>query len=238
MPAVDDDILVIDDLVVSYGSQPAVRGAGLRVPRGRATALVGANGAGKTSTLLAIAGALPRSARVAGSIAFHPRGGGGAISLIPEQDKVFALLTVDENMRLVARRRRGGVGIDDAYAWFPRLAERRGSLAGNLSGGEQQMLALSMGLLGSPQLLLLDEPTLGLAVPIIEALCERLSHLRREIDVTLVVAEADATWVGEIADRAVVLDRGTVVAEVIGDLAAKRDSIQRMTLGLPGEAPA
>ncbi|MGE0845434.1 MAG: ABC transporter ATP-binding protein [Flavobacteriaceae bacterium] len=228
-----ENILEVRDLSVDYGAQPAVRSASFTVPAGSATALVGANGAGKTSALLAIAGALPRGAAMRGTVAVHGPDAAGAVSLIPEQDKVFALLTIDENLRLVARRRSGGrFGLADAYEWFPRLGERRNHLAGNLSGGEQQMLALAMGLLGSPRLLLIDEPTLGLAVPVIEMLCEKLARLRGELGVSILLAEADANWLAELATRAVVLDRGAVLGEWSGDLAAKRDEIHHMTLGL------
>lgn len=227
-----DNILQVADLTISYDGEMALRDAAFAIPRGSATALIGANGAGKTSTLLAIAGALPRSARTAGSIDFHQAGRGGA-TIVPEQDKVFSLMSVEDNLRLVARRNGSGrVRLDDIFDWFPRLAERRRSLAGNLSGGEQQMVALSLGLLCSPELLLIDEPTLGLAVPVIEALCEKLTQLRKELDMTVLLAEADANWIASLAERAIVLDRGAIVATIEDDLAEHRSRIHELTLGL------
>ncbi len=223
-------LLAIQDLRVSFGAIHAVRGISLVIETGSATAIVGTNGAGKSSTLLALAGALPSSARWSGAIEVFAN---AKISMVPERDKIFSLLTVTENLIAADRERsHGRVGIDDVYGWFPRLAERRASLGGNLSGGEQQMLAIGMALLGSPALLLLDEPTLGLAVPIIEQLCETLARLRKELNLTVLCAEAEVHWLDKFAESAVVLARGNIVESLSGDLAAHKERVRNLALGL------
>jgi len=225
-------LLRVEGLEVTFRAVRAVSGIGFTLAPGSATALVGANGAGKSSTLLAIARALDASARIRGSIAVAS---GHAVSMVPERDKVFGLLTVAENLAAADRQRgRGRVHIDDIYGWFPRLAERRASLAGNLSGGEQQMLAIGMALAGSPSLLLFDEPTLGLAVPIIDRTCDTLVRLRRELNLTLLCAEAEAQWIDRFAERALVLVRGEIVATIDGDLGARKDEIRALSLGFQG----
>ncbi|MFG1359156.1 ABC transporter ATP-binding protein [Xanthobacter pseudotagetidis] len=234
--------LVLDHLAVSYGLRPAVRGLTLHVKAGESVALVGANGAGKTSTLLALAGALKQSARISGTQTFEDRAFpwgdvrarlAAGISLVPEREKVFALLTVRENLRIGASRAVGDrVRVDDVLSWFPRLRERRDTLAGNLSGGEQQMLALGVSLIGTPRLILLDEPTLGLAVPVIEEFCASLRRLRAELGLSALVAESDSNWLPHLADRAVVIDRGRQVADFRRLEERDLDAIHDVMLGL------
>ncbi|MBN9048581.1 MAG: ATP-binding cassette domain-containing protein [Rhizobiales bacterium] len=223
-------MLTVENLSVSYRGIPAVRHINFSLAPGTATALIGANGAGKSSTLLAIARALDTSARMSGRIDVAA---GHKVSMVPERNKIFALLTVAENLTAADRQRgRGRVRVDDVYHWFPRLAERRTSLAGNLSGGEQQMLAFGMALTGSPSLLLLDEPTLGLAVPIIERTCDTLAQLRRELDLTLLCAEADPQWIDRFAENALIMVRGAIAATFDTDLTSHRDEIRSLVLGL------
>jgi len=224
------DLLAVRELDIRFGPIHAVRGISFSIPAARATALVGTNGAGKSTTLLAIANALPSSARMSGTIALSQ---GCAPSMVPERDKIFGLLSVSENLIAADRQRaKGHVRIDDVLNWFPRLAERRQSLAGNLSGGEQQMLAISMALLGLPSLLILDEPTLGLAVPIIERICETLGRLRKELDLTLLVAEAEPTWLPHLADDILVMTRGSIVETISGSAGKNQDHIRNSILGL------
>ncbi|SDC89760.1 ATP-binding cassette domain-containing protein [Paraburkholderia lycopersici] len=214
-------LLEVQALSIAYGSDRAVRDVSFALPRGRSLALAGSNGAGKTSVLGALAGLRVRRQTLDGRLAFdgatlEPGDVAGRVAagirLVPDRDKVFGLLTVAENLAIgAARSRNGAIGMDDVIGWFPRLGERSRSLAGNLSGGEQQMLGIGMALLGSPQLLLLDEPTLGLAVPVIEDLCERLARLREETGLTMIVAESDSQWLTELADSALVLDRGRLL---------------------------
>lgn len=220
--------LTANALTVRYGLIQAVRGIDLQVPSGKAVALVGHNGAGKSSVLSAIGGCLPHGARQQGKIV-----AAGRVALVPEREKVFRLLSTEDNLKVAQRGQRAGQGItrDDIYAYFPSLALRRRSLAGNLSGGEQQMLAIGMALLEQPSLLLLDEPTLGLSVPVIEGLCQKLATLRDALHLSILVAESDATWVPWLAEHAVVLDRGEVVGrEDVKADAGSRDRLDQWLL--------
>lgn len=240
---VPDAWLTVRDVSIRYGPNPALSKVSLSLARGESLAIAGSNGAGKTSLLQLVAGAgQSRLRRQSGHLALDgvardfgtdadaadPR-----VSLVPERNKVFELLTVEDNLSI---GRRGGEGVgfdaDAVYAWFPRLKERRATLAGNLSGGERQMLGIGLGLLSSPRLLLLDEPTLGLAVPVIEELCERLAWLRRELGLTMLVAESDSHWLPRLADRALVIDRGQTVGyfDKLGE--TEVESIHRLMLGL------
>lgn len=207
--------LQIADLGVRYGRKMALTGFFAHVRAGHALAVAGTNGAGKSSLMGALAGLLPSVGRVefngnvlAASVPLRLAAG---IRLVPELGKIYPTMTTLENL-IVSDRIRGRVGIDDVYSWFPRLAERRRTLGGNLSGGEQQMLAIGMAILGTPRVLLLDEPTLGLSVPVIQDLVTKLGELRRELDLTVLVAESDATWLSSLTDSVVVIDRGHVVA--------------------------
>ena len=234
-PAVSP-LLSVRGLEINFKAVHAVRGISFDLEPGSATALVGTNGAGKSSTLLAIAGALGSGAHCRGRIEISA---GHVVSMVPERDKVFTLLTVAENLIIADRQRgRGRVVVDDVYGWFPRIAERRTSLAGNLSGGEQQMLAIGTALIGSPSLLLFDEPTLGLAVPIIERTCEALARLRRELNLTVLCAEAEPQWVDQLAERAFIIARGEIVATIDTNLAARKDDMRDLSLGLSAGATA
>ncbi len=211
----------VEALSVSYGNQSAVRGLSFRVPAGGSLAIVGHNGAGKSSTLLAIANCLPSEGSATGKlllpeesapIALTSARGRQGRSVVPEREKVFPLMSVQENLLAASRYRKGDrIRIDDVYGYFPRLAERRQTLAGNLSGGEQQMLAIGSALLGTPRLVLVDEPTLGLAVPVIETICAKLAELRKALGLTLIVAVAETAWIADLAESAVVMDAGELV---------------------------
>lgn len=238
--------LSLSDMSVRYGTQPVLDGIGLDVAAGESVAIAGANGAGKSSLFAALAGLAVPGRRDGGTLRFDGRLydlgrrsplPGGAIGLVPERDKVFSLLTVAENLAIGFRAQRNdgsGPGADQAYAWFPRLRDRRDALAGNLSGGEQQMLGIAMALLARPRLLLLDEPTLGLAVPVIESLCEQLGKLRRELDLTVLVAESDTQWLPSLAERAVVLAHGRLVERVSALGAVELAAVHDIMVGLAG----
>lgn len=230
----------VRDLSVSYGKVEAVRALSFNIERGSSLALVGHNGAGKSSTLLAVGGGLSRT-QYKGGISLLVGGESGAtgstapsvaVALVPEREKVFSLLSVHENFLAVNKvAQRDGVRIDDVYSFFPRLAERRHTIAGNLSGGEQQMLAIGSALLCSPDLLLIDEPTLGLAVPVIETICLKLRELRRELDLTLLIALAETVWVSEFVDAAIVMDCGERVSDYIPAADGMRDCLERHLSG-------
>ncbi|MGE8637528.1 MAG: ATP-binding cassette domain-containing protein [Achromobacter sp.] len=234
----DVPLLTLQDVSARHGRQPALHGISLQLRRGESLAIAGSNGAGKTTLLSLIAGAGVAGRAASGSLVFEGRARALAaapaiehgIALVPERGKVFTLLSVEENLRL--GRRGGGLSTDDVYTWFPRLQVRRQALAGNLSGGEQQMLGVALALMSNPRLLLLDEPMLGLAVPVIEDLCERLARLRRDLGLTLLVAESDSQWLPALADRALVLAYGRLVGAA-GTLGPQKlNEIHDIMLGL------
>ncbi len=206
-------------LEVSYGQIKAVKGIDLNVNPGELVCLIGANGAGKTTTLKSLAGSLAPSA---GDIRFEGESISGrpshelvrrGIALVPEGRGIFGRLTVEENLRLGAYARRDAAGIrqdmDRAYGLFPRLAERRKQYAGTLSGGEQQMLAIGRALLSRPRLLLLDEPSMGLAPILVQKIFEIIRKISAE-GVTLLLVEQNAKLALEISHRGYVLESGRV----------------------------
>ncbi len=206
-------------LEVSYGQIKAVKGIDLSVNPGELVCLIGANGAGKTTTLKSLAGMLAPSA---GDIRFEgePISGRAShalvrrgIALVPEGRGIFGRLTVEENLRLGAYARKDTTGIrqdmDRAYDLFPRLAERRRQSAGTLSGGEQQMLAIGRALLSRPRLLLLDEPSMGLAPILVQKIFEIIRRISAE-GVTLLLVEQNAKLALEISHRGYVLESGRV----------------------------
>ncbi|MCP9857553.1 MULTISPECIES: ABC transporter ATP-binding protein [unclassified Cyanobium] len=215
-------LLELRRLTVRYGALTALRGLDLQVQQGELVTLLGANGAGKSTTLRAIsrlvdaaAGqVLWRGADLAG-VRTHRTVRLG-IGHCPEGRRVLARQTVATNLELGAwlRRDRAGIAADlqRCYGLFPRLAERRRQLAGNLSGGEQQMLAIARALMGRPSLLLLDEPSLGLAPKLVAEVMTALAALHRE-GLSMLLVEQNATAALEIADRGVVLEAGSISLE-------------------------
>jgi branched-chain amino acid transport system ATP-binding protein len=212
-----DLALSIRDLVIRYGAVEAVRGVNLDVPQGQVVALLGANGAGKTSTLRAISGLTPAasgSITYAGKDITHldaekiTRLG---IAQSPEGRQVFADLTVEENLRTGAftlrNRAQVTANFERCYGYFPRLEERRTQLAYTLSGGELQMLAIARALMASPALLLLDEPSLGLAPLVVKDIFRILSEIKAE-GTTVLIVEQNALQTLKIADYAYVLATG------------------------------
>ncbi len=233
-------ILEVKDLQVHYGAIEALRGVSIEVPAGQVVALIGANGAGKTTTLRAISRMLRPSA---GSVRFrdedvtrlpsHALVARG-MAHAPEGRGIFLNLTVRENVDLGAylRRDRDGIARDAerAYALFPILAERRGQVAGTLSGGEQQMLAVARALMSSPKLMLLDEPSLGLAPQIVE----RIFAVLREVNasgVALLLVEQNAHKALQLAHRAYVLETGNVVMTGTGKELLASPEVRKAYLG-------
>jgi len=237
----DSAILTVDDLHVRYGGVLAVRGVSLEVRAGEITALLGANGAGKSSTLLGIVGSVrAKSGRVrfdgtdvSGSSpdALVRRG----IALIPEGGRVFARQAVEQNLRLgayvVADDALCRERIDRVYALFPRLAERRTQIAGTLSGGERQMLAIGRALMSGPRLLLVDEPSLGLAPRLVETMFDALVDLNRSGTAILLV-EQNVVRALEVASRAYVMQSGRVALHGSAQEIAASDDVRRAYLGL------
>ena len=234
-------LLEIKDLDVHYGGIHALKGVSLKVDAGEVVTLLGANGAGKTTTLRAISALVKPSrgsVRFAGEDITHTaahaivaRGLGHA----PEGRGIFANMTVAENLEIGAFLRKDVAGIkkdrDHALSLFPRLAERRAQLAGTLSGGEQQMLAIARALMSRPKLLLLDEPSLGLA-PQIVALIFKIVKTIAAAGTTILLVEQNAHMALGVADRAYVLEVGEIVLEGPAKDLAKNDEIRKAYLGI------
>jgi branched-chain amino acid transport system ATP-binding protein len=246
-------VLDVRDLHVSYaGAVTALRGVSLAVPDGAVTAVLGSNGAGKTTLLRALSGTLPAQggAITAGAIAFAGREIAGAdaagiaragLVQVPEGRRVFGHLSVEENLRAGGLAARDKATRRTARAWidelFPILRERRSQRAGLLSGGEQQMLAISRALMAGPRVLLLDEPSLGLAPRIVEQLSEVIREINRH-GVTVVLVEQNAAMALAVADRAVVLEVGRVALEGAAGELAESDAGRDRYLGTaPAAAP-
>jgi len=238
--AAQEPLLDVHDLVVAYGSIVAVRGISFSVPSGSVVSLVGANGAGKTSTLAALAGLLrPRAGRVrlAGEdVTGRPahelvrRG----LVLVPEGRQILAQMSVAENLALGAhqRRDRGAVRreTDRIYARFPILAQRQTLAAGSLSGGEQQLLAIARGLLARPRLLLLDEPSMGLAPLLVNEIFRTLREIH-DGGMTLLLVEQNARKALTLSSRAYVLQGGRIALEGAGADLLRDESIVAAYLG-------
>jgi branched-chain amino acid transport system ATP-binding protein len=233
-------LLEVQGLHARYGEIEAIHGIDLEIERGAFVALLGANGAGKTSTLRAITGGIKRSGRV--SFDGKLLDGSGpedaarlGIAHVPEGRGTLGSLTVAENLALGAyvRSDRRKIAAREArvVAYFPWIAERRQQPAGTLSGGEQQMLAIARALMLEPQLLLLDEPSLGLAPKIVRDIFALLRAINREDGVTVLVAEQNATVALEAADSAYVLETGRVATSGPSAELVRNDSIRRSYLG-------
>ncbi|MBX3664773.1 MAG: ABC transporter ATP-binding protein [Burkholderiales bacterium] len=213
-------MLNVRGLEVAYGGIRAVKGIDLEVRSGELVALIGANGAGKTSTLKALSGLLrPAAGRidydgaeVTGKPAYHLVRRG--LAMVPEGRGVFPRLTVAENLAMGAYIRNDKAAVardfERAYALFPRLAERRGQMAGTLSGGEQQMLAMARALMCRPRLLLLDEPSMGLAPLMVQKVFETVKAVAAE-GVTMLLVEQNAKLALETCHRGYVMESGSVV---------------------------
>ncbi len=241
-----DVMLDLRDVAAAYGRMEVVHGISLQVRRGEIVVVIGANGSGKTTTLKTVVGLLP-AAR--GTIRFEGRDIGGrpahslardGIALVPEGRLVFPDQSVADNLRLGAYARRDGEvarDLERQFERFPILGERRHQPAGTLSGGEQQMLAIARSLMARPRLLLLDEPSLGLAPRLVKEVFKSLARLREE-GMTLLVVEQMAEAALEIADRGYVLEQGRIVlAAAAGEL--KRDAqVAAAYLGRGAGAPA
>jgi branched-chain amino acid transport system ATP-binding protein len=233
-------LLSVTDLRVSYGAIEALRGVSLEVREGEVVALIGANGAGKTTTLRAISGMLRAAG---GEVRLHgePVTGQPSHRLVargmahaPEGRGIFLNLTTRENLELGAwlRKDRAGVreDLDKAFALFPVLAERRDQVAGTLSGGEQQMLAVARALMSRPRLLLLDEPSLGLAPQVVERIFGVLRDVN-ETGVSLLLVEQNAHKALRLAHRAYVLETGAVTMEGTGRELLASPEVRKAYLG-------
>jgi branched-chain amino acid transport system ATP-binding protein len=227
---------------VAYGGVQAVRGLSLEVRPGEIAALLGANGAGKSSTLMAIVGSVrPKGGRVI----FEGRDITGTppdrlvtqgISMIPEGARVFARQPVEQNLRLgaytVRDERVYGERLERVYALFPRLKERRTQLAGTMSGGERQMLAIGRALMSGPRLLLIDEPSLGLSPLLVEQVFDALAALNRDDGLSVLLVEQNMAQALEVAARAYVMQSGRVVLSGEAAELAASDEVRKAYLGM------
>ncbi|UOA16494.1 MULTISPECIES: ABC transporter ATP-binding protein [Sulfitobacter] len=224
-------MLRVEELHVNRGRTKVLQGINFAVEAGEIATLIGANGAGKTTTLMTLSGLLPISsgqARLQTSDGSYDVGATSPVDLVragivhaPEGRQIFGRLSIEENLQLGAflsnDKARVARAITDIYERFPILGERRAMPAGNLSGGEQMMLAIGRALVAEPKLLLLDEPSLGLAPQITEEIFDFLEELNREQGVTMLIVEQNAMLALELADRAFVLENGRIVLEGSGD---------------------
>ncbi len=232
--------LSVEDLHVSYGSIRALRGISLKVPGGEICALVGANGAGKTTTLNAICGL---RTRVRGRVVM----GGQDVTAVPPYDlvplglvqvpegrRMFTRLTVAENLAMGAFRRRDrralAADMDRVLTIFPRLKERLTQLSGTLSGGEQQMVAMGRAMMSNPRVLLMDEPSMGLAPQLVDQIFETIVAINR-LGVTILLVEQNALMALEIAQMAYVLQSGEIVLSGPGPSLMTSDAVREAYLG-------
>jgi branched-chain amino acid transport system ATP-binding protein len=233
-------LLQIDDLKVKYGTIEVLHGISLSVQEGEVVTILGANGAGKSTTLLAVSGLVKPSG---GSILFdgkpiHRLKAHDIVKIgitqVPEGRRIFDTLTVDENLTLGGYISRDSAREDETRQWvfrlFPILKERRHQLGGTLSGGEQQMLAIGRALMAHPRLLLLDEPSLGLAPLLVKTIFETLREIRRR-GVTIILVEQNARAALKLAGRGYVMEVGNIVLEDTAEALLHNPHVQRAYLG-------
>lgn len=234
------NILEVDNLAVNYGAIQALQGISFHVQEGEIVTLIGANGAGKSTTLKTISGLLHPSR---GRILYQGRRIDGlpadmivkmGVIQVPEGRKIFAPLTVRENLEMGAYTRRDRAGIEAAmkgvFSSFPRLEERLSQLGGTLSGGEQQMLAMGRGLMAEPKLLLLDEPSMGLAPILVEEIFDIIQRIN-ERGVSILLVEQNAAMALSVASRAYVLETGRIVLEGAAAELLENPEVRRAYLG-------
>ena len=232
-------LLKVDDIHVYYGSIHAIKGVSFEVEEGEIVTLIGANGAGKSTTLNTISGLLkPRT----GTVEFEGKNIVGVpahkivshgMALCPEGRRVFLQMTVQENLEMGGYTRPGSeidASIEDVYQRFPRLKERFRQTAGTLSGGEQQMLAMGRALMSKPKLLMLDEPSMGLAPILVEQIFDIIKELHQS-GTTILLVEQNAQMALSIADRAYVLETGTISMSGSASELLHDERVQRAYLG-------
>ena len=235
------NILNVNDLNVYYGGIHAIKNISFHIKKGEIVSLIGANGAGKTSTLHAISGLVPiKSGEISlngenvTNIDAHKLVSRG-MAHVPEGRRIFTELTVLENLEMGAFTRNDAEQIkkdmEHMFSLFPRLAERKRQLAGTMSGGEQQMLAMARALMSSPSLLLLDEPSMGLAPLLVQEIFNIIERINKEENVTILLVEQNANMALSIADRGYVLETGKIILEGTGKELLTNPEIKKAYLG-------
>ena len=234
-----EPILKVSDINVYYGAIHAIKGVSFEVNPGEVVTLIGANGAGKSTTLQTVSGLLHSRT---GSIEFLGENLMGVpahkvvakgLAQVPEGRRVFLQMTVEENLEMGAYTRSGGdidADLEKVYAYFPRLMERRRQIAGTLSGGEQQMLAVGRALMSRPKLMMLDEPSMGLAPILVEQIFKIIQTLH-EAGTTILLVEQNAQAALSIADRGYVLETGKIVTSGTGTELLASPEIKKAYLG-------
>ena len=232
-------ILKVDDINVYYGAIHAIKGVSFEVNEGEVVTLIGANGAGKSTILKTVAGLL--SSRT-GSVQFMGKDLGGipahkivpmGLALVPEGRQIFLQMTVEENLQMGAFTRHASEydeSIADVYQRFPRLKERQNQIAGTLSGGEQQMLAMGRALMSKPSLLMLDEPSMGLAPILVEQIFDIVRELNQH-GTTILLVEQNANMALSVAHRGYVLETGKIVATGTGAELLEDEAVKKAYLG-------
>ena len=233
-------MLKVKNINISYGAIHAIHDLSLEVNTGEIVTLIGANGAGKTSTLRAISGLntiksgeISYNGKLISNIGAHKIVAQG-LSQVPEGRRVFGDQTIEENLLLGAYLRKSKseikASMEEVFTLFPRVKERRKQLAGTMSGGEQQMLAIGRALMAKPKLLLLDEPSMGLAPIVVEEIFEIIKNIRKS-GTTILLVEQNANAALQIADRGYVLETGSVVLEGLAQDLLHDDSVRKAYLG-------
>lgn len=229
-------MLKIDNLTFSYGKIQALNGVSFEVKQGEILSIVGANGAGKSTLMKCIAGLFkPHSGLISYNDVPLPRSANGVvakgIALVPEGRWIFPNLTVEENLLMGAYLVKDRMaGLEKAYSMFGRLKERSSQRAGTMSGGEQQMLAIARGLMSNPKVLLLDEPSLGLAPLIVNDVIEYIDQINKQ-GITILLVEQNARKALKIAHHACVMEQGKIVRYGTGDEVAQDESVVAAYLG-------
>ena len=234
-------ILEVNDLNVYYGAIHAIKNISFEIKKGEIVTLIGANGAGKTSTLHAVSGLLPLKS---GEVSLNGVNITGmeahklvtkGMAHVPEGRRIFTELTVLENLEMGAYTRNDKDGIKDdlekMFVLFPRLAERKKQLAGTMSGGEQQMLAIARALMSKPTILLMDEPSMGLAPLLVQEIFKIIERINKEEGVTILLVEQNAHMALSVANRAYVLETGEIIKEGAGKDLLDDPDIKKAYLG-------
>ncbi|MBP3895455.1 MAG: ABC transporter ATP-binding protein [Mogibacterium sp.] len=232
-------VLTVKDINVYYGAIHAIKGISFDVNRGEIVTLIGANGAGKSTTLHTISGLLRSKTGdiefLEESIAHTPAHKivAKGISHVPEGRRIFQGMTVEENLQMgafITKQDRIAHNLQYVYEQFPRLKERTGQIAGTLSGGEQQMLAMGRALMSDPELLMLDEPSMGLAPILVDQIFEIIKNLNKA-GTTILLVEQNAQMALSVADRAYVIETGRISLSGTGEELAKSDEVRKAYLG-------
>jgi branched-chain amino acid transport system ATP-binding protein len=233
-------LLEVSDIHTYYGNIHALKGVSLAVEQGEIVTLIGGNGAGKTTTLNTISGILrPRTGTIRldgrdlGTVAPHKIVALGVVQ-VPEGRRTFARLTVEENLRMggyTVSKKEVDDGVNRAFDMFPRLKERRTQVAGTLSGGEQQMLAMGRALMSKPKVLLLDEPSMGLAPVLVDAIFDTIRKLHGE-GTTILLIEQNARMALQVADRGYVIESGKILLTDTAENLRDNEEVQNSYLGI------